>query len=169
MVFISTSLATSNKLFTAVIYVYACLSDLGDGYYARKYDATSIGGKALDLFGDKYLTITSIIYAIVRGMPVLPCALIILREVFLLAMRMVYINNKPLFPTQRILGGVTVMIIWSLTFILHLTPYYFPISISSLKIAYWCVGILTLLNLVQKLYGNWNIFIAALREDDKGF
>ena len=68
------------------LLVTAILSDLLDGYLARKYNLASTGGKLLDLFSDKYLNCISIIYLIIEHFPLLPLILILTKEVFVLSL-----------------------------------------------------------------------------------
>ena len=49
------------KYFAILVYVIAGLSDLLDGYLARKFDAQSKLGKLLDPLGDKLITFTVLV------------------------------------------------------------------------------------------------------------
>jgi len=49
------------KYYALLVYVFAGLSDLLDGFIARKYNAQSKMGKVLDPLGDKLMTFTVIV------------------------------------------------------------------------------------------------------------
>src|SRR5579863_4103349 len=80
------------------IYCYGSLSDFLDGALARRWAcATRIGG-AIDLFADKSLTIASLLYIVARGMPIVPCEILLARELLLLSLRSVHMNGRPIIP-----------------------------------------------------------------------
>ena len=49
------------KVYAIIIYAFAALTDLLDGYIARKFDAQSNLGNVLDPLGDKLMTFAAII------------------------------------------------------------------------------------------------------------
>lgn len=70
------------------IYVIACLSDLVDGYYARRYNIISDLGKFLDPLADKLLNLAAIIMMIPLGwVPAWLVTLLIAREVTITTLR----------------------------------------------------------------------------------
>ncbi len=69
------------------------ITDFFDGYWARKYDATSKIGGFMDLIADKTIVIVLLIDALMRNkLSLLIVLLIIIREVISLVIR--FINNK---------------------------------------------------------------------------
>lgn len=154
LLFISLALIPQYAILSAILFAYACLTDLADGYFARKFRCTSETGGILDLFSDKYLTIISLIYAIARGLPIFPCCIAILREVFLLSMRNIFVNNQQLFPPKRFIGLLTVAPIWLATFVLLFFPQYLKASLNYFQWFYWTVGAITFGNLLLKIINN---------------
>lgn len=70
------------------IYTGACLSDLVDGYYARRYNIVSDLGKFLDPLADKLLNLAAIIMMIPLGwVPAWLVTLLIAREVTITTLR----------------------------------------------------------------------------------
>ena len=134
-----------------------------DGFLARKLSCTSKAGGTLDLFSDKYLTIISLIYAIAKGLPALPCSVAILREVFLLSMRSFQVNGKSLFPPQRLIGTLMVIPIWSGTVLLLQNQYPITISLKGFQIYYWTIGGFALINLQYKIVSNWKLLIQSFK------
>ncbi len=155
------SVALEYKIFASIIFLYSCFSDILDGFLAKHYKCTTEAGKFLDLFGDKFLTIISIMFLSIKGMPIIPCTLIVLREVFLLSMRNVKNSGELLLPPQRILGGFTVFPIWLFTFFMILHPDYIKIDISLLNVITWLVAVLTTTNLLYKVISNWGKILNA--------
>ena len=164
--FIVTALIDDLHIYALIFFIYACLTDLIDGFLAKRLDCTTKLGGILDLFSDKYLTIISSCYAIARGLPVIPCCLIILRETFLLSLRAIYIEGKPLFPPQRTLGAIIVIPIWGGTAILLLYPDTIEIPWNIFINYYWILGVATTTSLVFKIRKNWNLIISSFTMDN---
>ena len=162
-VFVSIALIPEYRTISSILFIYACLSDILDGFLARFFSCSSQGGKALDLFSDKYLTILCILYAVARGQPIIPCSIVIFREVFLLAIRTLHQNGTPIIPTQRVLGGITVLPIWGITLLLLQYQDISKLLLYYLNMFYWSIGAITLINLVQKIWKNWDRLLLAFK------
>jgi phosphatidylglycerophosphate synthase len=145
------------------LFVYACITDVLDGFLARKFSCTTKTGATLDLLSDKFLTIVSLIYAIGRGLPIFPCTLAIFREVVLLSMRSIYVNGKVLFPPQRILGALMVTPIWFCTLLLLNYPTAISFSWKVLYYCYWVIGLIAIINLGHKIISNWKNIIESFK------
>lgn len=163
LLFISIALTPQYTSLSICLFLYACLSDILDGYLARKLLCTSKTGGLLDLFSDKYLTIISLIFAIAKDVPILPCAIGILREIFLLSIRNISVNGKLLFPPQRLIGALTIAPIWIGTLIL-LSAQYLKISSIYFSYYYWIIGLICTLNLLYKFHINWGSFKESFEE-----
>src|SRR2546425_8523176 len=100
------------------LYLFAIVTDVIDGYLARKLKAATYFGKVLDLVGDKSLTIVSLLYAAARGISIAPLVLIATREVISIGMRMIIVEGTQLLPTSRILGGAMALALWGNTLFL---------------------------------------------------
>lgn len=133
----------------SVILTTAILSDLLDGYLAKKYQLTSIGGKLLDLFSDKYLNCISIIFLIVEGYPLLPLLIILTKEIFVLSFRSIEVNGKFIISTNRIVGGIMTGTLWFIV-LLHVNKKF----LSGIKNAIIVLGVLNLLYLLYKIVSN---------------
>jgi phosphatidylglycerophosphate synthase len=91
---------------TLAMYLAALLTDYFDGQLARaKVLATKFGG-ALDVFGDRYFCVISCLYVGFRGVSLIPLALILLRELYSVALRMVQIEGEGIMLQNRTLGGI---------------------------------------------------------------
>lgn len=162
-IFICIALYEKLNLLAILLFVYACFSDLLDGYLARKFKCETEPGRILDLFGDKFLTIAFCLYAVAKDMPIIPLCVIVLKEVFLLSIRSLK-TDKNIFKPNRLLGGLTTFPIWFNTFLVLLSVKYIDISYYYLSIIYWLCGIIVFLNLTFKIICNWSNLIDEFKK-----
>lgn len=134
-----------------ILLITAITSDLLDGYLAKKYKLTSIGGQLLDLFSDKYLNCISIIYLIIEGFPMLPLLFILTKEIFVLSFRSIKINGEFIISTNRTIGGFMTGILWGIVFLHTGNINFIPLTIL-INI----LGTLNLIYLLYKIYSNYN-------------
>ncbi len=79
---------TSVEMAAFLVFILAALTDLADGWYARKYQIESVLGKLMDPLADKVLVSTALIMLIPLGrMPAWVCLLIICREMIVTGFR----------------------------------------------------------------------------------
>jgi len=88
------------------MYCCALLTDFFDGQLARAKGLSTRLGGALDVFGDRYFMVISCLYVGFRGVSLIPLAMILLREIYSVALRMVQIDGKGAMLQNRTLGGV---------------------------------------------------------------
>jgi len=163
LVFISIAFIPEYTSLATILFIYACLTDILDGFLARKFSCSTKTGATIDLFSDKFLTIISLIYAIEKGLPIFPCSLAILREVFLLSMRSIYVDGKALFPPQRLLGTLMVIPIWSGTVMLLQYPNFINVPWRMFYYFYWLIGGFACINLAYKIISNWKALIQSFK------
>jgi CDP-diacylglycerol---glycerol-3-phosphate 3-phosphatidyltransferase len=88
IVLFSVEQTTTIELVTFAVFVIAALTDLVDGYFARKYKIETILGKLMDPLADKVLVATALIMLIPLGrIPAWVCLLIICREIIITGFR----------------------------------------------------------------------------------
>ena len=90
---------------TSTIYLCAGLTDVFDGRVARAKGVVTHFGGALDIFGDRYFMVISCLYVGFRGLSLVPLAVILARELYSVALRMVQIDGKGIMLHNRTLGG----------------------------------------------------------------
>jgi phosphatidylglycerophosphate synthase len=105
--FVSTAAAEGYSRVAAVLYVYAVLSDLLDGFLARRLRLRSEFGAALDIVRDRYLTVISTLFFVWLRLPILPCCLLLGRDIILSGLRVVRVGERPLLAVERPVGIVT--------------------------------------------------------------
>ncbi|HLF54263.1 MAG TPA: CDP-diacylglycerol--glycerol-3-phosphate 3-phosphatidyltransferase [Candidatus Nanoarchaeia archaeon] len=81
-------LYTDNRIIALVIFCILAASDALDGYLARKFKTTSRFGILLDPLADKLLVVSALIFLIGRGIPAWMAWVIIIREFFIVGLRM---------------------------------------------------------------------------------
>ena len=112
----------NERLKTASLYILLLsgLTDMMDGYIARKYNQVSNLGKVLDPFADKLFTVSTIICFCINGIvPVWIAVIIFAKELFMLVGGSVlYKKTKAVIPSKWY-GKVTTMLFF-MTFILAL-------------------------------------------------
>jgi phosphatidylglycerophosphate synthase len=89
-----------------VLYLCGGLTDFLDGRLARAKGVVTRFGGALDVFGDRYFSTISCLYVGFRGVSLIPVAIILVRELYSVALRMVQIEGKGVMLQNRMLGGV---------------------------------------------------------------
>jgi CDP-diacylglycerol---glycerol-3-phosphate 3-phosphatidyltransferase len=88
-------LSPAMSLLSAFVFIAAMLSDLVDGYYARKRNLTSTFGKFFDPLADKMLFIAAMIMMIPLGrIPAWLVVIFFVREVIITALRGVAIDKN---------------------------------------------------------------------------
>ena len=133
------------------VYGIAMGSDLIDGFLARRWKAESYFGRVVDLVSDKSLTIVSLLYAASRRVDVFPLALIATREVVMIGGRLIIVNGKQLFPTNRIFGGIMAFLLWVTTLFMVITRDDATYSSVENKM-YWGCAIVLSMNLAARVY-----------------
>jgi len=146
--------ATVNRLIIGSLYLMAMVSDVLDGYAARKLNAETNLGKVLDLVGDKSLTIVSLLYAAKRGINLFPLAMIGTREIIMMGARMIIVEGTQLFPTNRVLGGLMWLLLWGNTLLLILAPNETLVDLANA--IYWICAIIFLINFLARLHASAN-------------
>ncbi|MBC8207859.1 MAG: CDP-diacylglycerol--glycerol-3-phosphate 3-phosphatidyltransferase [Desulfobulbaceae bacterium] len=88
IVLFSVEQTTSIALWTFWIFVIAALTDLADGYAARKMASETVLGKLMDPLADKVLVTTAMVMLIpLDRVPAWLCLLIICREIVITGLR----------------------------------------------------------------------------------
>lgn len=90
-------------LTTFLVFSFAALTDLVDGYFARKYQSETILGKLMDPLADKVLVTTALIMLIPMGrISAWVCLLIICREIIITGFRGLAASTGVVVPAGQI-------------------------------------------------------------------
>ena len=160
LLFVTTALTPRYRIHAIVFFACAAGSDLIDGSLARRLNAVTRGGGALDLFGDKFLTICSVLFAAAEGIDLLPCSLIVLREIFLSCIRGVHVDGQPVIPPTRVLGTITATTIRLSTLALLLNRLA-PYQSESINTLFYLVAAFYALSLTYRIVSNRERLLSA--------
>lgn len=129
--------------FTAVVLVLSGLTDVLDGWYARRFGAVSDLGKALDPIADK-LTQLSMLICLTTNHPllVLPLVLLIIKEAFASISGLFVIRITGSVPSAVWHGKMTTLLLYLLMF-LHVIWKDIPSTLSNILTGV-CVGMMLL-------------------------
>lgn len=119
------------KSWALFIFVTAMLTDIFDGYYARKYNLVTDYGRFLDPLADKVMVLSALIsFAVMDVIPFWMVSLIIFRDVFVTGLRMAMSSKNKIMVTSKIAKRKTLSQVLIIIFIL------FNIGLSSLSISW---------------------------------
>ena len=119
------------KSWALFIFVTAMLTDIFDGYYARKYNLVTDYGRFLDPLADKVMVLSALIsFAVMDVIPFWMVSLIIFRDVFVSSLRMAMSSKNKTMVTSKIAKRKTLSQVLIIIFIL------FNIGLSSLSISW---------------------------------
>ena len=131
----------------AVLFIIASLTDMLDGYIARKYDMVTDFGKVMDAIADKILVNGLLIILAIEGfIPVIIPVIIITRDTFVDSIKMVA-GSKGGAVGASILGKVkTICMMCGISLML---VYNLPFELIDLKVADALIVIATFLSIVS--------------------
>jgi len=112
---------------TTAIYLCAWLTDVFDGRVARAKGVVTHFGGALDIFGDRYFLVISCLYVGFRGVSLVPLAIIVVRELYSVAIRMVQLDGKGIMLHNRTLGGIVHILVAAGTVGFITSPRHVPL------------------------------------------
>ena len=119
------------KSWALFIFVAAMLTDIFDGYYARKYNLVTDYGRFLDPLADKIMVLSALIsFAVMNVVPYWMVSLIIFRDVFITGLRMAMSSKNKTMVTSKIAKRKTLSQVLIIIFIL------FNIGFNSLSISW---------------------------------
>lgn len=102
----------------AALVAYAVVSDLLDGYLARRFHQTSEWGRILDPLADKVTAACVLVYCYLnRGLPGWFLALALGRDVLILALAPVLIRRQHRLPASLLTGRLAALAVGLLTLV----------------------------------------------------
>ncbi|MFQ5901538.1 MAG: CDP-diacylglycerol--glycerol-3-phosphate 3-phosphatidyltransferase [Thermodesulfobacteriota bacterium] len=142
------------SLLAAVLFFVASLTDLLDGYIARKFDISSSIGKALDPLADKILVSTCLIMLVsLDRAPAWITALIIGREIAIMGLRGIAASESFAIEVSRLAKYKTFFQTSAVTGLIIHYPF-FNIDFQSIgEILLWIAFVLTIWSGTNYLLG----------------
>ncbi len=150
------------KIAAFAIVIIAELSDLFDGYIARKYKIVTSFGKLMDPFADNIFRFTVFLCFLAKGLvPLWMVAVIFYRDVIVYVIRNfatlshIVIAARTSGKIKAIVQGTVINIIIAVIIISYITRFE-----HTKTIAYWLMLVATIVTLgsgADYIYGNWHI------------
>ena len=123
--------------YAAGIFLLASLTDILDGYIARKYNQITKLGRFLDPAADKLMKVTAMICLTVLGIvPVWVIIALFAKELLMLCGGMLFYRRVSDFPTSNLFGKAAEFFLCALVLAHILFPIPAPVSL-----ILWCVAI----------------------------
>jgi CDP-diacylglycerol--glycerol-3-phosphate 3-phosphatidyltransferase len=141
----------------AMIFALACITDLLDGYLARKWDQTSRFGAFLDPVADKLIVSTALVMIVaipwIHGV-VIPIAIIIGREILVSALRewMAQIGDRTKVAVANVAKWKTLSQMVGIGFLIGYTPNMPEFLLVIGYLTLWIATFLTLWTMIVYLY-----------------
>jgi CDP-diacylglycerol---glycerol-3-phosphate 3-phosphatidyltransferase len=128
------------QIMTAVLFLLASVTDMLDGYLARKRELVTTLGKFLDPMADKLLIVTALIGLITtRGIPVWMVIVIVGREIAVTGLRGIAVSQGMVIAASRLGKYKTVFEVASVTFFIlngnYLSIRFYHVGMALLWIA----------------------------------
>jgi len=150
-------IANDNTEILLIIIFIAIVTDILDGYFARKLNQITELGKILDPFADKVCTTTAFIaLTIYQDFPLWITILIIGRDIFILSGSLYILKKAKTVAPSNIPGKVTVFFISVLALV----------SIVNLSDLFWPVTILVILSIIVSAYNYILVLLNNLKTNE---
>ncbi len=156
---------------TALLFLIATLTDIVDGYIARKYDLVTNLGKLLDPLADKLLVLTALIMLIPLGrVPAWIVALIVLRETGVTSLRAVAANEGIVIAASSLGKHKNLFqVIATIGLIMHHTYPLTKVNNVPISLNFHASGLLVMwIALFLTLWSGIDYFVKFYRESSRG-
>lgn len=136
-----------------VVYVIASLTDLVDGYIARKYNLITDFGKLMDPLADKLMVISVMLSLVLRGiLPLLPLIILAVKEL-LMVLGGVFMLKKGVVVFSKKIGKYAQFMVVCSLILSFFHEYFATLGVPVHLILLWISVALTLCALVFYAYG----------------
>lgn len=132
-----------NYLWTAIILIISGITDITDGFIARKFDMISDFGKAFDPVADK-LTQIAVMFCLVTRFPfmLIPLIILIIKEILAAVMNMITLEKAGYVVAAVWHGKLNTVLLYTVMFI-HIVWFNIPPVASNIMIAV-CISVMIL-------------------------
>jgi len=147
----------STCLLATVLFLVAILTDLADGFWARKYNQVTNFGKFLDPLADKILIASVLIMLVeLNWIPAWIAIIVIIRELLVTGLRAIAADKGQVIAADKYGKMKTIMQSVALVPLI----YHFPLfGIDTAKLGF----LLLLVAVVLTLYSGWNYLYTFYR------
>ncbi|MCT4563122.1 MAG: CDP-diacylglycerol--glycerol-3-phosphate 3-phosphatidyltransferase [Maledivibacter sp.] len=116
----------SNVLYATYIFILAGVTDVLDGYLARKYDLITKWGQAMDPLADKLMLLTVLICFTIKGyLPIWVITIVGLKEILMIigGLFLYYRKDKVVIPANKFGKMATVVFYIAILYMAFKLPY----------------------------------------------
>ena len=144
-----------SHLIACVIFVFASLTDLWDGWYARRHNLVTDFGKLMDPMADKLLLCTAYIMLCSAGkVSGILTVVFVGRELIISAFRLIAVEKGVVIAAGRLGKIKTMLQCVSIVLLLLDNPLFGLIGVPMDRIALYLAALFTLWSLIDYLYKN---------------
>lgn len=111
------------RILSAVVFIIISLSDLVDGFIARRRNQVTELGMILDPIADKLLMFSALIFLTNKGIPAGVTFALLVRELLIVGLRTI-VGNDEIFPATKLGKGKTLFITIGIIMLLFNLPFY---------------------------------------------
>ncbi len=102
--------SSAARLWAYVLGLFGLLSDVLDGYLARRLNQVTEFGKILDPFSDKIIVATITIFAVMeKNFPYWLAVLILGRDILIVLLALIWKNKLTFVPTSNLIGKLAAL------------------------------------------------------------
>lgn len=128
--FLRQPVSLRNNIFLAILLIYSIVSDLLDGYIARKLNQVSVLGKILDPLADKICIGVLVVFAVIyRDLPQWVAFIVITRDVVIVLLSIILASKIQNVAMSNIYGKYTAIFL-----ALLILSYIFGVTILQLPL-----------------------------------
>ncbi|MCD6161478.1 MAG: CDP-alcohol phosphatidyltransferase family protein [candidate division Zixibacteria bacterium] len=145
--FLFFSIKNSNIMLIVIIAAIAILTDILDGFLARKLDSITEKGKILDPLADKICIAAAAIAAALYGdLPLMLLVVIIARDLVITVGGLSIIKTKHEIPVSNFWGKITVIVLSAalIIYVFKFNQFY--------MVAFWAVIIFVIASLISYFF-----------------
>ena len=130
-------------LWTMIIFIISGITDIVDGFIARKFDMISDFGKAFDPVADK-LTQISMLFCLVMRFPfmLIPLVILIVKEILAAVMNLITFEKAGFVVAAKWHGKLNTVLLY-VTMFIHIVWFNIPPVASNIMIAV-CIAVMIL-------------------------
>jgi len=119
---------------TTIIFIISGITDIVDGFIARKFDMISDFGKAFDPVADKLTQIAMMFCLVTRfKLLLIPLVILIVKEALAAIMNMITLEKAGFVVAAKWHGKLNTVLIYSMMFI-HIVWFNIPSTVSNILI-----------------------------------
>lgn len=127
-----------DSLIAGLIFLVAFLTDVADGYIARRFNMITRLGRLLDPMADKLMKATAVTCMTIRGViPIWVIIILVAKELTMLIGSIVFFKRLKDVPSSNWFGKVAEGYLCALVFFLIIVELPFPVIV-----ILWCIALL---------------------------